>query len=457
MLTSTRPETDISSMETMEQTSSVKLKVAYIMSRFPKLTETFILYEMLAVERQGVQIELYPLLRARSTATHPEGASMWLKIIERFRKPQGTPKMHPEAKRFMERAHFLPFFSWPILKANFYYLIRKPLTYFSTIWTLIRTNWGSLNYLLGTLSIFPKVAFFARQMTEEGIKHIHAHFANHPAAAAFIINRLTDISYSFTAHGADLQVDQHMLCEKVSNAAFVVTISNYNKEIILKTCGKQNSERIKVIHCGVDTNVFSPDNINFPEPSNNGRFSILCTGTMYEVKGHTYLIEACRLLKEQGLDFACYLVGDGPDRGALSDQVEQSGLSNHVFFQGQRTRMEISDLLKRVDVAVVPSIPTSNGRREGIPVVLMEAMSSSVPVVASDISGIPELVEHEVSGLLVEPRNPRDLALALKQILDNPQLRQRLGQSGREKILREFDLYTNAATLVDLFGTVRNS
>lgn len=433
-----------------------RLKVAYIMSRFPKLTETFVLYEMLAMEQLGVQVEVYPLLRARKTATHQEGTNVWTKITELFSKTNGTLKMHPEAVPFVERAHFDSFFSWRILLAQLHFLFRKPLIYLDTLWILIRETWGSLNFFLGALGIFPKTVYFAYQMAVDGVTHVHAHFANHPATAAYIVHRLINIPYSFTAHGADLQVDQHMLCKKVNEAAFIVTISNFNKKLIVDKCGEQYSDRIKVIHCGVDTSVFSPPIKDSNTEQVKTPLTILCIGTMYEVKGQTYLIDACRLLKEDGLDFLCYLVGDGPFRQALIEQVEHSGLADRVLFHGQHTRQEIADLLKKVDVLVLPSIPTSNGRREGIPVVLMEAMSSGVPVVASGISGIPELVENNVSGLLVQPRDPEALATALKQLYQDPTLCQRIGLTGRDKVLQEFDLHTNAALLAHSIEQVRN-
>src|SRR4051794_32216720 len=142
------------------------LKVAYIMSRFPKLTETFVLYEMLALEQQGVRVELYPLLRERTTVMHPEAAAM------------------------VERAHFQPFLSWPILRAQMRFLRRKPRAYLGALWALVRGTWGSLNFLVGALGIFPKTVYFAGLMEADGVQHVHAHFASHPAAAGFIIYRL---------------------------------------------------------------------------------------------------------------------------------------------------------------------------------------------------------------------------------------------------------------------------
>lgn len=429
-----------------ESQNGSKTKVAYIVSRFPKITETFILYEILAIEKQGKQVEIYPLLRARNTATHPEGASVLQKLVERARTQEDRPVlMHPEAVPLVERANYHPFLSWPILRAHFSYLWRKPGAYLGTLWTLLRANFGSMNYFIGALGIFPKSLYFAKLMEAEGITHVHAHFANHPAAAAFVIHSLTGIPYSFTAHGADLQVDQHMLCEKTAEADTVITISRYNKEFIVDKCGEQVRDKVDVIYCGVDTSVFQPRSINKFHAS--GPLNILCIGTMYEVKGHMYLLEACRLLQERGIDFECNLVGDGPFQEVLKEQVAQSGLAENIHFRGQQTRAQIADWLQRADVLSVPSIPTTSGRREGIPVVLMEAMSSGVPVVASDISGIPELVENEVSGLLIPPRDPKAIADAMERLYDYPTLRQRLGQGGRDKVVHEFDLYTNAASL----------
>jgi len=435
-----------------ESMQGVRLKVAYIVSRFPKLTETFILYEMVAVEQNGVQIELYPLLRARDTQVHPEGASIWKKLVERFSKPQGRLVMHPEAADFVARAHYAPFFSWDILRAQAHFLRYRPGAYFSTLLGLMRWNWGSPNFFFGALSIFPKTVFFAQQMQAEKVSHIHAHFANHPAAAAYIVHRLTDIPYSFTAHGADLQTDQHMLAQKVAEASFVITISDYNKEFILEKCGPRFAEKVLVNHCGVDTQFYHPAPPNDLNGLPDRTFSILCIGTMYEVKGHTYLIEACRVLQERGLDFLCHLVGDGPYRESLTDQVAQAGLAERVRFHGQLPRQEIAKLFTRVHVLSLPSIPTQSGRREGIPVVLMEAMGSGVPVVASGISGIPELVEDGHSGLLVPPRDSVAIANALERLYHDVRLRKRLGQAGREKVLSEFDQDKNANTLVQQFG-----
>jgi colanic acid/amylovoran biosynthesis glycosyltransferase len=406
---------------------SQSLKVAYIMSRFPKLTETFILYEMLAMRQQGAQVEVYPLLREREEV------------------------MHPEALQFVASAHFQPFISLAIVRANLHFLWKKPLVYLKTLWDLLRANWGSFNFFTGVIGIFPKTVLFAYQMRADHVQHVHAHFASHPAAAGLIIHRLVGIPYSFTAHGSDLHRDRHMLREKVAEAAFVAAISEYNKEIIISECKGNYREKVNVVHCGVDTEVFRARAHETPYEKGENPFMILCVGTLHEVKGQAYLIEACRKLQEREYNFECHFVGDGTDKESLVELVEQAGLSDKVRFHGRLTRDEIARLLLDADVLTAPSVPTSDGRREGIPVVLMEAMGSGVPVIASNLSGIPELVNDQLTGLLVPPRDATSLADALESYIKDPELRRRLGRAGREKVVEEFDLYKNAARLAQYF------
>lgn len=451
------PTTVVSQSSAAAGETPARCRVAYMMSRFPKITETFILFEMLAVERLGVDVEVYPLLKARNTATHPEGATVWGKFLEILRPPARQAAMHPEAKPFVQRAHYSPLISPAIVWANLVMLATRPLRYCGALATFVRANLGSLNYLLGGLALFPKTVYLARHMQRNGITHLHAHFGNHPAAMAWVVHRMVGIPYSFTAHGADIQVDQHMLREKVMESAFVATISNYNVEFLVEHCGEDARQRIRVVRCGVDTEVFRPRTPGHPveertASSSDGRpMRIVCVGTLYEVKGHAHLIDACERLAKSGFDFECRLVGDGPLLGELREQVERAGLTERVLFLGRRTRDEIAQLLRESDVLVAPSIPTSSGRREGIPVVLMEAMASGLAVVGSDISGIPELIDHEVNGLLCPPRDAVALADQLRLLAADRESLRRMGEAARAKVLREYHQPTNAARLIRLF------
>jgi colanic acid/amylovoran biosynthesis glycosyltransferase len=403
-----------------------KLKIAYIMSRFPKITETFILYEMLALEETGIRVELFPLLRQHANITHAE------------------------AESFIERAHYLPFISIPILRSQLHFLRTKPIKYFQTLWRVIQSNWGSFRFFFGALAIFPKSVCFADLMESEGINHIHAHFASHPAAAAWIIHNLVGIPYSFTAHGSDLHRDRHMLREKVEGSSFVIPISLYNRNMIIEECGQEVADKLRVVHCGVDTGVFKPlsEDRNDPEAK---ALRVLCIGTLHEVKGQTYLIEACRLLHSRGIEVFCNFVGAGPDDAYLKQQVTEAGLSNYVTFLDEQPRSEIVRWIHDAHVVVAPSVPSRDGRREGIPVVLMEAMSSGKPVVASRLSGIPELVDDGENGFLTTPGDAEEIADALERLHDSRELRIHMGREGREKVIRQFDTYKNALLLANQF------
>ncbi len=391
------------------------------MSRFPKLTETFVLYELLALEDIGFSVELYPLLREHENVVHPEAAAL------------------------AERAHYQPFLSRAIVRSQLHFLRRRPRAYLGALWTLASRTWGSLNYFGGGLAIFPKVVHAARLMEETGVEHVHCHFANHPAAAGLVIRRLTGIPYTFTVHGSDLHRDSHMLREKVAEADLVVSVSDYNRRLILDLCGAEFADKVVVLRCGVDTDVFHPR----PKPEREGPFRIVCVGSFVEVKGHRYLLDACRLLADAGIDFECLLVGRGPLQTELEQKIAALGLTGKVRIEGARPRPEVAAIVASADAGVLPSVWSSKSEREGIPVALMEAMASGVPVVASDMSGMPELVEHEGNGLLVPPADAAALAAAIARLHDDSELRRRLGNAGLETVRRDYDLRRNAGELAD--------
>ncbi len=404
-----------------------RVRVAYLMSRFPKLTETFVLYELLAVERTGIEVLLYPLQRER------------------------TRTMHPEARELLPRVRGNRVLDFSIAAAASRALWRSPRRTLSTLFELLRGNWGSARYLAGALIFFPKALWFAEQMRRDRVDHIHAHFAHHPAAIALAIHRLTGISFSFTAHGSDLHRDRHMLREKVVASVFAATISDFNRRVMLDECGPELADRITVLRCGIDTGFFRPASEARPEA---GPLRLVCTGTLHEVKGQLQLLEACALLQERGVDFVCELIGDGPDRAALERRSAELGLGGRVRFLGARLREEVAQILRRADVAVAPSVPSRDGRREGLPVALMEAAASGLPLVASRLSGIPELVQDGATGILVEPGDVSALAFALERLAKDSDIRLKLGRTARERALRDFDLAKNARTLAARFVEV---
>src|SRR5262245_6727665 len=323
------------------------MKIAYLTSRFPKVSETFILLEIVEQERLGNQVELYPLRLERQ------------------------PVMHREARRIVERAHYHPFLSLQVVGATLHFLRRRPIAYFSALKEVLVGTFGSMNFLAGALAYFPKATRFAYEMQRSDVTHLHAHFCNHPALVALFIHRLTGIPFSFTAHGSDLHKDKRMLDQKVAASAFAVTISSFNKAEILKVCGEDVRDKIHVIHCGVDLEVFRPAECEAGERP----LRIICVASLEEVKGHRYLVEACRRLRHAGIDFTCDLIGDGPTRASVSDQIAEAHLLDRVIVHGSRRRDEVADMVRAADVKVLASVPTAEGKREGIPVAIMEAMA----------------------------------------------------------------------------------
>lgn len=396
--------------------------IAYVMSRWPKLTETFILYELLAVEALGQPVELFPLLR------------------------EHEPVSHPEAVALTARARYQPFMSRAIAVSQLHELRRRPRAYLGALAALLRGTLGSANYFFGGLAIFPKVVHMARLMEAAGVRHVHCHFSNHPAAAGYVIHRLTGIPFSFVAHGSDLHVDRHMLAPKVREAAFVVAISRDNLEEIVAEVGSWARSKVDVIHCGVDTTALRPR----PTRTDTDRpLTVVAIGTLHEVKGQAHLVEACRILRDRGIDIRCRLIGDGEDELMLREHIAAAGLEATVTLDGRLPRQGVIDALADADLLVAPSVVASNGKREGIPVVLMEAMSCGLPVVASRLSGIPELVDDGVEGLLVAPGDAVAIADAIGRLAADPALRGRIGAAARARIERDFDLATNARAVLD--------
>ena len=402
-------------------------KVAYIMSRFPHLPETFIVREMNELERQGWTLALYPLIRQNQAVIHAE-ALPWLPAIREQ-----------------------PYLSAQGARANLSALVRSPRQT-ARMWS--QSIWGnrqSPKFFLRALALLPKAADAARQMQAEGVRHIHAHYATHPALFAWMIHRLTGISYSFTAHAHDLFVDTTMLAVKAREAAFIVAISEYNRGKLAAVCGESIRRKTRVIHCGIDPQKYLPR-----ETSHRigDRLELIHTGSLQAYKGQADLITACALLRERQIPFHCRIIGAGVEEPHLRQKIAQLGLDEQVELLGAQPEEQVAQLLSSAHLYLQPSLIMPDGKMEGIPVALMEAMASGLPVIASRISGIPELVEHEVSGLLTPPADPTAVANAVELLYCHPEEARRLAGNGREKVLQEFTLEKNVTKLAHLFRQI---
>jgi len=398
-------------------------RIAYLMSRFPKLSETFVLYEIIALEELGFKVEIFPLVRERE------------------------PVQHREAERLAARAHDVHLASRAVFAAQLHWLRRRPCTYLAAWGAALRGNLRSPRFLIRALAVVPMAATFAQRMEALSVGHIHAHWATHPALAAYVASRLTGIPYSFTAHAHDIYVDRPMLEEKIRRAAFVVTISDFNRRFLQNLYGRLATDRVVVVHCGTDTSLFHPPGLRSPGP-----WTIVCVASLQPQKGQTHLIEACRQLVADGIDLRCCLIGEGDTRMMLEEQIRDAGLEQRVELLGHQPRHRVVELLAAADVVAQPSIILPSGKMEGIPVALMEALAMERPVVATDISGIAELVEHDVTGLLVAQHDAGQLADALRRLHRTPELGARLGQAGRRRVVESFDLTRSARELAERFG-----
>jgi glycosyltransferase involved in cell wall biosynthesis len=221
---------------------------------------------------------------------------------------------------------------------------------------------------------------------------------------------------------------------------------------MVKECGEHLREKIHVLYGGIDTGRFSPrDNVHAHAAANGAPLRLICVARFEEVKGHATLVEACRILRGRGVAFECRLIGDGPLEAAIRKQCAEAGLEGAIRFDGALAHDEVARRLAQSDVAVLATVPSRSGKREGIPNVLKEAMACELPVVASASGGIPELVEDGSCGFLLPPGDTAALAGALERLAADPELRRRLGRAGRERVLADFDLRRSAARRAELF------
>jgi colanic acid/amylovoran biosynthesis glycosyltransferase len=394
--------------------SQVRPAIAVIVSRFPLITETFILREIIEMERQGQPVLLVPLQNERAAVVHRE-AGPWI-----------------------ARALCTPFISLPILSANARMLVRRPRRYLHTLWRIAAGTIVSPNFFVRSLALFPKGVFLAERLEREGIRHLHAHYATHPTTVALIASALTDVTYSFTVHAHDIFVRRALLRWKLEAAVFVRSISQFNRVFLGRRYPDALVRKIHVIHVGIDPEIYTAPSDEPLERVRGGR--ILCVASLQRYKGIPVLLEACHLLRQRGVEFTCTIVGEGPMRPALESQIRRLDLERNVTLAGARPQDEVTVLLRTASLLVVPSVVAPDGQMEGIPVALMEAMASRLPVVASSLSGIPEAVKHGTTGVLVEPGCASELAVAIERVLSDTRASRQMGNRARTAVEREFRL-----------------
>ena len=389
--------------------------VAVFLSRFPSVTETFILREVTELERQGQSIRLVPMLE------------------------EAPPVLHEAARPWIARALYTWYVSPAILAANLRTFVRNPLRYLALLVRLIAGTLLSPSIFVRTIAVFPKSVFIARELEREGVRHIHAHFATHPTTMALIAAKLSRMTFSFTVHAHDIQLDHSLLRWKLRETRFVRSISEYNKRFLESRYPAETNGKIHVIHVGIEPAAYEENARNHPL-ANVDVPRILCVAAHRPYKGLPVLIDACRMLKDEGVRFECNVLGQGPMRDELERLVRDRGVGDVFHLLGPKPEHVVATMMGEATLFVLPSIIAPDGQMEGIPVALMEAMASGRAVVTTRISGIPELVEDGVNGRLVEPGDARALADAMKTLLADPAAAAAMGQRGQEKVGAGFTL-----------------
>ena len=393
------------------------LRLAYLVSQFPEAHESFIVREIRAVASQSdVDLSIFSLKHCRDA------------IIQEDARPFVARTKYPSA---LSSARGLLTLGSRTARRT----LREVLVAY-------RSRPTAQAKALGTIV---RAAAVAPTLKRLGSPHIHAHWATMPALAAYFLRRTTGSRYSLTAHAWDIYTDTTMLREKIAAAEFVVTCTAANREHLREIAGPAAS--IVLSYHGVD---FA--GIPSPRLEREPGLAILAVGRLVEQKGFRHLIEACALIKQRQ-PLKCNIIGVGPLRAALEQEVSRRGLASIVTLSGQQPLAAVFDAYRNATVLCVPSVVAADGDRDGIPNVIIEAMSQGLPVVASNVSGIPEIVRAD-TGWLVPPGDAARLAAALVQVSqETPEVRRRAANA-YALVRAEFDAPKNAADLLDQFRRV---
>lgn len=388
-----------------------------LVKTYPKLSETFILEEILGLERLQLRLRLYALATPTDLVAHPAVSRVRAALTYVPNSIRGR------VREFAARHLRL--------------VCAGPGRYMRALYVAAGRGRRGLDD-------FMRAGWLAEQLRVDGVAHLHTHFISTPADIAELVKRLSALPFSLSAHAKDIYLSSPAdLQRKLESALFTVTCTEFNRQTLASIAPRA------AIHCmyhGIDHGLFHPQHRVAAETVP----LILSVGRLREKKGLDTLIEACRLLRGCGQAFRCEIVGYGDQQDRLQALIVQHRLAGHVFLIGKLAREQVIERYARAAVYVQPSRIAADGDRDGIPNVLLEAMAMGLPVVASRVSGIPELVGHCRNGLLVEPDDPKDLADAVRRLLQQPQVCAELGRAARETVTGHFDNDRNLLLLCRL-------
>jgi glycosyltransferase involved in cell wall biosynthesis/nucleoside-diphosphate-sugar epimerase len=400
---------------TQEKETPPPLRVAYMTGEYPRATDTFIQREVAALRASGAHVETLSV-----------------------RRPSNKEVVSDEVRAERERTYYLlPANPLRVAAAHLSLLFKHPGRYVSALGVALSTRPPGLKALAWQAAYFLEAGLVARRLRDHDLSHLHNHFSNSSCSVAMLASALGGFTYSFTMHGpAEFYEPKYWrVDEKVRRAKFVACISHFARSQAMVFAPQEHWGKLHVVHCGVSPAEYVPRR-------HVGRGSrLLFVGRLAAVKGLPVLLEAVAQLAKDRPDVRLVVAGDGPDRTKLEAQAKRLGVADRVEFRGYQSQAQVRELLQQTDVFAMASFA------EGVPVVLMEAMAAGVPVIATRIAGVPELVEDGVNGFLVPPGEPRAIAEKAALLLDDGELRTRLGTAGREKVEREFNIAIEAQRL----------
>lgn len=390
----------------------VDRKLGYLFERFPAFTQTFCARELAELYRQGAAPPVYSIRRP----TGPRPVNVPLEDIPVYYLPD-TNGLEFKIKTK---------------------LISSRLT---NLWS------GSGD--LRDKGRFREAAYLGPRLLKEGVSHVHVHFAGLASRTAWWLKCLFGVSYSFTGHANDIfcpKPDQRVdLGDLVRDASFVVGVSDFGANW-LRQRFPDSAPKIQRIYNGLDLSMFKAG------VPGTGPLRLLSIGRLIEKKGFKFLIEACHLLHVAGLRFICHIVGDGPEQPKLEEAIQQYQLSEVVRLTGPLPQTDIVNLLAESSIFVFPAIHDSAGDTDNLPTVLIEAMASRLPIVATKVAGIPEIVQHNGNGILVAEKDPVQLAAAIQVMAADQALLERFGSASHRIAQEKFALSDTVGQLKQLFA-----
>jgi glycosyltransferase involved in cell wall biosynthesis len=428
--------------------------VGYILRSYPRLSQTFVLHEILALEQLGVGLQIFAITNPREPVAQAQVAEV------------RAPVQYLEEVTHRPRA--------TILREHVRTALESPRRYAATLGYVLRNKVIDTAYTASSrFECFHQAVYLARQLRrpDNTIGHLHAHFAHDPALIALLVQMLTGISFSFTAHARDLfQIPRQSLIERIAAASAVLTCCAANLAYFDEVVPPDLRAKVRLIHHGVNLEGFQPrsesaksheETRNDESPESLRATSrdfadreaplILSVGRLVAKKGFPDLLRACAVLKQSGQRFRCAIYGDGPLRAELTELIDELGLAGDVVLPGECSQRELIPIFQQADIFALTPFVTEDGDRDGIPNVLVEAMACGLPAVSTAVSGIPELIRHEYNGLLAQPRDIAGLAAHLGRLLADTQQRKQFGGAARHTVVEHFDLHAAARQIAELF------